>query len=164
MVTLSVMAVLYGLYYFPHATGGLADRVIRAYLVAQARGVGILIHVFDPLVRVTGTRVSGAFALDIVKDCSSLDVQALFLAAIIGFPASGRAKLLGCGSGILVLNAANLLRMLGLYLAGMRAPEWFDVLHEEVMPLALMLVTCGCFALWASRALLVARTSDERAR
>ncbi len=164
LVTFVVMAVLYGLYYFPHATGSLPERAIGAYLVVQARCLGALVSVFDPLVRVSGTRITGAFALDIVKDCSSIDVQALLVAAIIGFPSSWRAKLAGCALGIALLNAANLLRMLGLYVAGMQAPDWFDTLHEEIMPFALMLVACGCFTLWAARVLASTQVGDEPAR
>jgi exosortase/archaeosortase family protein len=162
LATLGMMSVLYGVYYFPHARGSAPERMIHGYLLAQTTCLGWLVHLFDPSAQVTGTRIAGAFALDIVKDCSSLDAQALLVAAIVAFPASWRARAAGAALGIVLLNAANQLRMLALYVAGMRAPAAFDTLHEEVMPLLLVAVACVCFGVWTLH-VSPARASDDRA-
>ncbi|MFI5307860.1 MAG: exosortase H [Polyangiales bacterium] len=151
---LALMLLFYGAYYYPYPPDSAPARLIATYVGLQAHAAAALIETFDASARLHGNVVSGAFALEVIKDCSSLDAQALLAAAVIGFPARRRAKLLGLGMGLLLLNLANIARIAGLYAVGARAPSVFDSVHEELMPLALVALACAFFAVWAARASL----------
>jgi exosortase H (IPTLxxWG-CTERM-specific) len=151
--TLALMLLFYGAYYYPYGAGSIPDQAIASYVSLQARVAATVISAFDAGARLDGTIVSGAFALEVIKDCSSLDAQALFGAAVLGFPSRWTEKLIGLGAGLLLLNMANIARIAGLYAVGMWFPAVFDSVHEELMPLVLIAVACGFFASWAIWAL-----------
>lgn len=142
------MAALYGAYYYPYDEHGLAGRALAAYLRVQAKLAGMLIYLFDRSVSVAGTVVQGRFPIEIVKDCSSLDAQALLIAAVAAFPATRARRLAGVLAGVAVLNALNLLRIAGLYYVGVYARQHFDTIHEEVMPLLLIAAAALSFFAW----------------
>ena len=142
------MAVLYGAYYYPYPEGSLPDRAIHAFLILQTRLCGFLIWPFDHSVRVAETAIDGRFAIQVVKDCSSLDVQALVTASVLAFPAPWSKKLCGVLFGLSAVIVANLLRIAALYFIGAYLPHNFDPIHEELMPLALVVVACAAFTGW----------------
>ena len=148
-----LMPLLYGAYYYPYAGGSGPERAIAAYLTLQAWLAGHLIHVFDPSARTLETRIEGVYAIQIVKDCSSLDAQALLMAAVLAMPGRWLTKLIGVVSGVVLVSGANLLRIVSLYFIGAFAPARFDIIHEEVWPLLLVMVACACFWGWASWAM-----------
>jgi exosortase/archaeosortase family protein len=142
------MTLLSSLFYFPHAEDGAVGRAIRALLQLQARLAGALIGYFDRSVHVHATVIDGAFSLQIVKTCSALDVQLLYLAAVLSYPAPWRRRLLGSLLGWAGLFALNLLRIAGLYWVGVVHPAAFESVHEELLPLLLIVAACAAFALW----------------
>src|SRR5262249_19012386 len=129
---LLLMAVLQGLYLYPYAEGSRVARWINAYLHWQTLGAGALIGLFDAHVSVLGTEIRGRFFLRIVKSCSSLDAQALYVASVLAFPAHGSARALGVVIGVAGLTALNLARIAALYFIGAHAPASFDAIHEEL--------------------------------
>lgn len=143
------MGVLYTLYYFPYADGTIPDRAITAYLRVHSMLAGQVIGLFDHTVVVTDTYVGGRFPMQIIKDCSSLDAQALLAAAVLAFRTSLARRLLGVLIGVTVLNVANVLRITALYFIGIHSRENFETVHEELMPLLLIAIATGCFAAWA---------------
>src|SRR5262249_51370039 len=111
----AMMVGLLTLYYFPYPPDGAMGQALDAFLRLQATHSGWLIGLFDPTVQVHGTFIEGAYPLRIVKTCSALDVQALYAAAVLVFPASLRFKALGLLAGSAALYALNLLRVAVLY-------------------------------------------------
>jgi len=146
------MLPLHGAYAYPYALGSTPARFFAAYVSLQAQLVAALVALFDPSARLDGTTVSGSFGLEIIRDCSSLDVQALLAAALLASPLRWRSRLLGLGVGLLFLNLANVARIAALYAIGAHLPAAFDTAHEELMPLALVVLACGFFAFWVARA------------
>jgi exosortase/archaeosortase family protein len=123
--------------------------VLAGYLHFLAALSGGLIRLFDGSVTVSGTTIHGRFPLEIVFDCAALDVQALYAVAVLVFPAPWRRKLLGLGAGLLIIGAANVARIAALYFIGAHAPGAFHTMHHEVFQLALLVLTCALFVLWA---------------
>jgi exosortase/archaeosortase family protein len=154
-----LMLALYGLYYFPYASDGLAHRLIAAFLETQALGAGALVRLLDASAGVQGAIISGAFPLEVVRSCSSLDAQALYAATVLAFPAGWQAKLLGIAFGFATLTSLNVLRIASLYFVGAHARHAFDAVHEELFPLLLIAAACLCFAAWHACS---ARWSESR--
>jgi exosortase/archaeosortase family protein len=146
-----VLAALYALIYFPYGGAALPARLLGGYLRLEARVAGGLLALFDRTVSVRGDLIEGRFPLRIVLDCAALDAQAVFAAAVVAFPAPWPRKLKGLGAGLLVISLFNLVRIAFLYVVGARWPASFRAVHEEVMPVLLVVVVCGAFALWGLR-------------
>jgi hypothetical protein len=69
LIALSAMAVFYGLIYFPYRAGSLAAHVLSGYVELIAAMAGVMLHLFDGTVAVTGHQISGRFPLNIILDC-----------------------------------------------------------------------------------------------
>jgi exosortase/archaeosortase family protein len=148
------MLLLCGAFFYPYAEGSWPSLAITSYLRGVAQASGWLIGMFTAGVTVEGTEIRGPFPLQIVKACSLLDAQAFYVGAALAFPAHRLRKLLGIVLGVLALATLNVLRIAGLFLVGLHAPDQFDVVHEEWLPAALVLSACLIFAgfvAWAAR-------------
>jgi exosortase/archaeosortase family protein len=133
---------------------GVLD-VLRAALLGYLRLLaavsGWLIARVDDGVTVAGTRIHGRFPLEIVFDCAALDIQALYAVAVLLFSAPWRRKWIGLGTGLGIITAANVARIVALYFIGANAPGAFHTMHHEVFQLALLVLTCALFVAWAFR-------------
>lgn len=148
------MVAFYLVIYFPYREGSVPARILHAYLELQAWLAGACLGLVDPTVAVDGTNIGGRFPLRIVLDCAALDAVALFAAAVLAFPAAAGTKALGLLAGAGVIVAFNVGRIVFLYFAGTTWPASFDLLHEDVMQLALILVAAACFVVhlrWSGR-------------
>jgi exosortase/archaeosortase family protein len=154
------MAAFYGLYYYPHASDSLPGTLIAGLLDAQGHAASALIAAFEPGVHYDAGTVVGRFPMRVVKACGALDAQALFAAAVLAFRASPRAKLVGVLLGSLAIMAVNVLRLVVLYFVGADMPRMFDTMHEELMPLALVVAACAGFSAWS---MWVAPPATDRA-
>ena len=112
-----------------------------------------MIRLFDGEVSLQGTFISGRFPLEIVRSSSSLDAQALFAATVLAFPARASMKVLGLAAGSVALTTLNMVRIASLYFIGAEMPDIFDDAHEELFPLALVIMACVCFGAWVRWAL-----------
>lgn len=145
-----LMLVFYSVLYFPYGDGSLPARLINHYLGMLARVSGGLLSLFDSSVSVQGEFIMGRQPLQIVLDCAALDALALFAATVLAFPAPPRMKVTGFVVGGAIIWGFNVLRIVILYVAGVKWPQLFDLLHEDIMALLLVLVSVGCFAVWAA--------------
>jgi len=142
------MVLLYGLLYFPYPPDSLPVRVISAYLHGVAAVSALLIRLFDAGARANGDLIDGRFSMRVVLDCAALDAHALLAAAVLAFPARWRHRIAGVAAGTLVVAAVNVARIVVLYVAGVRWPSAFPVLHEEVLQIAIILTTLLVFGGW----------------
>lgn len=149
VTTVCLMALSYLAAYFPYESSSLPGRMISGYLQFVAQASGAFIRLFDSSVSVSNVDILGRFSLRIVRSCSSLEAQGLLAAAVIAFPAKWQYRALGVLAGVLLLNLTNFGRIALLYWVGIRFPAAFDVLHEEVLQLVLILVAGGAFVAWA---------------
>ncbi|HKO91207.1 MAG TPA: hypothetical protein VJU61_08645, partial [Polyangiaceae bacterium] len=147
--TLLLMLAFYAALYQPYAEGSLPAHLLGGYLELVARGSALGLRWLGEAVTVEGTTVSGRFPFVVVLDCAALDAQALFAAAVLAFPARLKDKLLGLGAGLLAIAGINMARLVLLYFAGTRSLRLFQVLHEEVLVLLIILLVCGLFVAWA---------------
>jgi len=166
--TLLLMLLFYAALYQPYAEDSLPARCLVSYLELVARGSALWLGWLGEAVSVEGTTVGGRFPFVVVLDCAALDAQALFAAAVLAFPARLGDKLLGLAAGLLAIASINIARLVLLYFAGARSLRLFQVLHEEVLVLLVILLVCGLFAAWArwarGRALLAAASNAHAAR
>ena len=153
LLTLLLMVAFYSALYQPYSEQSLPGRLLVAHLELVARASGGVLQLLGEPVSVQGTSVSGRFPYLVVLDCAALDAQALFAAAVLAFPVRLRPKLLGLAGGLVLIALLNVGRLVLLYFAGVHSERLFQVLHEEVMVLLIILAVCGLFVSWARWAL-----------
>jgi exosortase/archaeosortase family protein len=139
-------------YYYPYDERGLVAALRRLYLAAYAHLAGGAISLFDPSIRVEGTRIQGRVGFEFAMSCDAMDVLCLFAAATIAFPASWRRRVLGLGAACVVVVLANIVRIVGLYFLGVYAPSRFALFHMQLFPLAIVILAAGGFIVWTRSA------------
>ncbi len=148
-----LMAVFYGVFYTPpHQAPGLA-RVFEWNLTRYAEASGAMLNVLGYEVTVTGTRIHAArFAVEVVRGCDGMEAMAMFVAAVLAFPARPKAKMWGILIGVPALAALNLVRIVSLYVIGVHFHSIFETAHLGVWQTVFILATIVLWFVWALRA------------
>lgn len=149
-------ACLFAAYTFPYREAGLSEAWFERYLAWYARLAGSALAWLESVfgsqaqVEVQGAVIGGRYPLEIVKNCDAIEINILFAAAVLAFPASLRQRAWGLALGLPALVLLNVLRICTLYFIGVHAPERFEVFHVEVWPLCLVAATTLLFLGYAS--------------
>lgn len=127
-----------------HVNIGLAIAQVAAWMsfgIIQILGffLGLNPH------RVGTVMGSGAFEVDVSPACSGAVPMSIYLSAVLAYPTTGRAKLIGAALGLAVIHAVNLVRVTALFFIGLYAHQYF---HETHVFVAQALVICVAVALW----------------
>ena len=134
----------------------LIDVVDRKAVVPFTESIGIVsgvvIRVAEPATRVAGTTISApCFAVDIRNGCNGLEATLFVLAAVLAFPATWLRKTIGIVIGAAVIQVANLIRVVTLFLIGCRHRAWFDTFHLAVWQTLICRLAFAFFVLWSRR-------------
>jgi exosortase/archaeosortase family protein len=125
------------------------------YLAGLAQFSGVLLNAVGQDVVVTATQIQGPrFAVEISEGCDAIQISSLLIAAMVAFPTTPLRRLRGVCLGLAWLQAANFVRIVSLYLIGVRVPEVFAIMHQMVWPslmIALTIATWVVWALWETR-------------
>jgi exosortase/archaeosortase family protein len=95
--------------------------------------------------------LSNRFGISVVTACTGLFVTGLFLAAVVAFPASWRAKLVGAGIGLVALFAVNVVRLASLYYVGVYWRSALEPIHQLVWQSLVIAFAVSLWLLWAGR-------------
>jgi exosortase/archaeosortase family protein len=113
------------------------------------RGLGFLIGMD---VHKDGTILgSGAFEVDVSPACSGAVPSMIYLAAVLAYPASAKAKLIGSVLGLAMINGLNLIRVVALFLIGLYANQYFHETHVYVAQALVIAVAVATWLFWAGR-------------
>lgn len=98
---------------------------------------------------VQGVMVSaGGFAIKVITECSAIFAAALFLSFVLAYPATIRQKAVGLLFGIPVLFAVNMVRLVVIFLVGMRFRSLFDYVHVYIGQILMILLVLLVSMLW----------------
>lgn len=145
-----IAGTLFAIYAFPFEFFGAKSDWLAGYLAAYARLAGAVLGLFEPGIVVTGARIDGRFPMEIVRNCDAIEINILFVSAVLAFPAAWRRRAVALAVGLPALVALNVLRICLLYFVGASAPERFAVVHEQVFPLFLVVAAALAFLLCAN--------------
>jgi exosortase H (IPTLxxWG-CTERM-specific) len=149
-----VMFVLaFGACYFLFSIApGVKAGVIKPYTHFLANTVAVFINLFGAGATAVGTQVSsGQFTIDIATGCDGVEASSLFVAGVLAFPTQWRARMIGLALGIPAIHGINLLRLVGLYYAGVYFPSLFEELHVYVAQTVVILLSTALLILWLDR-------------
>ena len=145
-----LFALLMGLFYAVTFVPYVDKKVFPAYMRLNAQVSAALVNIFGEGATAVGTSISsGRFAVDIQHGCDAIDPSALFIAAVLAFPARLRSKLPGLLAGTLVLAVINIVRIVTLFYAGIYFPRAFEAIHVDVWQPVFILLSLTFWVTWA---------------
>lgn len=119
------------------------------YLSFQANLSHIILNILGQNTTLNGVSISTEeFAIQFVWGCDGLEPTALFIAAILAFPAPLRLKIAGILIGSLSLLFLNIVRVICLFLIGVYYPNIFDVMHLEIWQMIFIFLALIFFMIW----------------
>jgi exosortase/archaeosortase family protein len=126
---------------------------------------GLLLTSLGQQVVTTGTSIGSAqFAVSIVSGCDAVEPIALFVCAILVFPAPVFRKILGAILGTSLLLLSNLARIVSLFLIGRYSPRIFEVVHVDVWQALFVFLALLLWIVWLLWATRIPRTASRPAR
>jgi exosortase H (IPTLxxWG-CTERM-specific) len=128
------------------------DHVVEPFtgLVAVASGVGLEL-VGEDITRQGTILRTPTFAVNIRNGCNGVEAMVILLAAVVAFPASWRARLVGLGIGIVGIQLVNLVRVMALFLTGAYLPRFFDSSHTVIWQTVVIASAIALWLFWAKR-------------
>ena len=94
---------------------------------------------------------AGPFEVDVSPACSGAVPSMIYLSAVAAYPSSWRAKWIGAGLGMAVIHGANLVRVVGLFLIGLFAHDYFHDTHVYVAQALVVAIAVATWLFWAGR-------------
>jgi exosortase H (IPTLxxWG-CTERM-specific) len=93
---------------------------------------------------------SQTFSVSILPVCNGLEVTAIYVAAVLAFPAASVAKAIGFLGGLAVIYLINLIRIAALFQIGARYHVAFEQVHYYYAQAFVIIVTVCIWLLWVS--------------
>lgn len=142
-----LMALFYGITFIPF----MENTLLPKYMRFNATAAATVMNVFGENAKANGTQVSSPrpFSVDIAQGCDAVEPTALFIAAVLAFPAPFRSKFPGVIVGGLSLALMNLVRIVSLFYTGAFYPRAFDIMHVDVWQPIFILLALTFWVIWA---------------
>src|SRR4030042_1595778 len=146
---LAVFAVLMGLFYAVVIFAPFSERYFSYYLDLNAKLSGNILKLFGQDITVQEASIfSPRFSVTIKSGCDALEPTALFICAVLAFPAAFAKKIVGVITGTLLLAILNLIRIVTLFLVGVYLPRFFDLMHADVWQGLFIFLAILLWILW----------------
>ena len=125
------------------------ERIVSAAVTEDATLSGAVLNILGEHVRVSnGTISSPRYVITVLPACSAFEYLWFFCGVVLAFPARLSRKFAGILVGAPLLLALNLLRVISLYYIGAHFPRFFDVTHEQLWGILLVLGSVSLYAAW----------------
>ena len=95
--------------------------------------------------------VSDAVRLEVIRECTAIYPVAILFAAVLAFPSSLRAKVVGLAVCVPIVAIVNTTRIVSMYYVVRVAPHAFEVVHMVVWQSLIVVITVLLFLAWAGR-------------
>jgi exosortase H (IPTLxxWG-CTERM-specific) len=147
-----VFLVLLAAFEIPLLMPSVDRAFVRPFTTGIAHVSGAIIGLVQHDSVVRGTIISGrCFAVDIRNGCNGLEASLFLLAAVLAFPAPAKMRAIGAMFGFAIVQLANLIRIVSLYLIGCYRPDWFAAFHLAIWQTIIFAIAVGFFLVWTRR-------------
>lgn len=143
--------VLLLLFYVAVSLRPVDQHVIVPFTQGITQISGSVLRLLGQKVTVTGTVISGAFAVDIHNGCNGIEAIVFVCAAMFAFDAPVSKRLLGALLAAVILQTLNIIRIVTLYLIGLKRPEIFETAHLAIWQTLMFAAAVFLFLAWTSR-------------
>ncbi len=121
---------------------------------------GVILSLIGITAKINGVMVShGGFSIRIITECTAVFVAILFGSFVFAYPATFRHKLQGMLIGIPFLFVANQLRILSIFLVGLKSLTFFQYAHVYIGQIVMVLLVILTTMFWL-RSLLIVSPAD----
>src|SRR5262249_3166066 len=140
---LGLFALIFAISYFVFGIApGVREHLIKPYTGWLALAVATVLNWFGEGASVIGEMVmSKRFSLTMGMGCDGVEASCLFMAGVLAYPASRRAKVIGLLGGMPLIHGINLLRLVGLFYAGVYLPSIVEEVHVYVAQTIVILLS-----------------------
>ena len=151
LVIIGIMELFLGLHFFQKYIdlNGIYSGTTAWLSAKLLSAAGIKVSSSGPLVHLPGRSLRIAFG------CNGLEAVVIYGAAILAYPSSWPYKFKGLVYGLVFLQVINLLRIVGLGIAAVKIPRWFEYMHYYIAQGLMIAVALGIFMLWLRGAVSV---------
>jgi len=146
------LAVLMALFYTFNifCPAHVTNRFFSSYQHFNAEVSGSLLTMLGHDITVSGETISSpGFSVNIRHGCDAVEPTALFIFAVLAFPAPFLKKLPGVIAGTVFLAIINIIRIVSLFLIGVYYPKAFHTMHVDVWQAIFILFAIVAWVLWA---------------
>ncbi len=141
-----LLASFYAVTFHPY----LNLKVLPALQVVNAKASAAIMNIAGENATVRETTISSArYSVNIAHGCDAIEPIALFVAAVLAFPASVRSKGPGLLIGVAMLCILNLVRIISLFYTGVYWPKMFEIMHIDVWQPAFVVFSLFFWIVWA---------------
>lgn len=144
-----ILAVLLPLALFSGGWSGWdpVTRTVAATAGACARFLGIDATVDGSVIRLPSR------SLSVDPQCTAVDLLAVYAAIVLAYPLPWKKRLMGLALGVVVLQAANLGRLVGVAWASeLLTDRPFYFIHDYLFEFGMVFVALMAWAVWLSLA------------
>ena len=150
---LALFCPFIGLFYLcwwtPFFNAGFSE-----YLRLNADAASSILSLFGEDTSSSGKFIlSSQFSLEIKRGCDAVEPSALFIAAVLAFPATLGRKTTGMLVGTGFLMVVNLVRIVSLFYVGVYFPKAFRAFHLDVWQAVFILLALLVWIVWAQWAI-----------
>ena len=157
---LVIFFALLALFELPLLVPAVDANVIQPLNTVITSASGALLRVVGENVRTMGTVITGScFAVDLKNGCNGVEATLFLVAAVLAFPAPPKQRIIAAIGGAALIQGANFIRIMSLYLLGCYRRSWFDAFHLTVWQSIIFALAVGVFMLWTRRVTAAAHAS-----
>ncbi len=129
------------------------DHVVGPYTEFIATVSGAVLRLIVQPVQIRGTMIlHELFAVDIRRGCDGVVASILLLSACLAYPMNWRSRALGGLFGYLLIFGLNLVRIVGLFVIGLKASRpVFEFFHTYVAQFAVIALAMVFWIFWIGR-------------
>ncbi len=121
---------------------------------------GFLVSITSWIFKLLGLFVSShgtiinlkGFSMNVLFGCNGLEAFLIYTVGIIAFPAKIKTKIYGMLFGFIILQVINIIRIVGLGLAGIYMKSSFDFIHIYLAQSVMIVVAVVMFIIWLNYA------------
>lgn len=129
---------------------GFSNQVVTPFTRGIASLSGWLLVLFGVPASISGAVVgTPTFRVAIQNNCNAIYETALFVSAVLAFPATWRERAWGALLGIALLYLVNLVRVLSLIYIGSHFYKYFDLSHIYIWQTFFIAFTLSLWLYWA---------------
>jgi len=130
---LFIFGVLIGLFYVVTLSKLFYAYFFPWYLQLNANLSGAILTYLRQDITVAGECIfSSGFSIRIARGCDAVEPIALFICAVLAFPAPFTRKIPGIIAGSVLMAILNSIRIVSLFLIGVHFPQLFNIMHLDV--------------------------------
>ncbi len=149
LLFLLVFGALMAVFYSIWITEFFKENIFNPVLHVNAKIASFLLNLLGYGTTAAGKEIfNERFTISVRRGCDAIEPTALFVSAVLSFPASVKKKLPGIAAGIMFLLTVNLIRIVSLFLTGIHAPSLFEVMHLEVWQVIFIVLALVCWVVW----------------